>query len=205
LSDVTTTDANREGGEWYPKTKFIADILKENGETKLAGINHKTLIADINNENDKTQLIGEDHKQYHKTEEVGRLMPAFVKETEHPCQAYANTFSDCMRSDKYTGEYSEVAIEACFDCINEAWDDVEVGTVCLDLREVGFCHDLYTCSKTKCTPNGFTTSSKPPLCWNDTENMVNCILDYDGCDGNVYESECWNRHILPVNAYLAGI
>ena len=37
LSDVAATDADREGHEGYHKTKFISDILKENGKTKLVG------------------------------------------------------------------------------------------------------------------------------------------------------------------------
>ena len=59
--------------EWYPKTKMISDIVKENGEIHLVGKGHnwyhKTkLIADILKESDETKPIGEGgHEYYPKT------------------------------------------------------------------------------------------------------------------------------------------
>jgi hypothetical protein len=110
LSDVTTTDAGREGGEWYPKTKFIADILKENGKTKLLSKGHrwyhKTLNANILGENDKTKLVGEGHKQYHKVDEDPEPEPVPFdpnhnpdndpEPSENPCSDYTMTFVNCL-------------------------------------------------------------------------------------------------------------
>jgi hypothetical protein len=168
--DVTTTDANREGGEWYPKTKFIANILKENSETKLVGINHKTLIADINNENDKTKLIGEGRRQYFKTKS------AFMENAENYCDPVGVLLGDCLRS---YGEI-DIYVDMCFGCLNTAYNDIQAGTLCTDLYEVGFCDDFYTCYATNCHYN----------CKAELDNLMNCVITNHGCDGAQFWTEC---------------
>jgi hypothetical protein len=66
LSDVTTTDANCKGREWYHQAKFIADIIKENDMIKLIGKGCKQYH--------KTKLIGEDRKQYLTAYQLWALM-----------------------------------------------------------------------------------------------------------------------------------
>ena len=129
-SDVTTTDADREGRDWYPKIKFVPDILKKNNETKLVGeghkINLKTLIANILKENDTNNIIAEGHKQYHKTKEVGGFMPSFMDQDIDPaCNPYTSAVDHCMLKENE----SEDDIKDCAECIGKAWGDVALGEV----------------------------------------------------------------------------
>jgi hypothetical protein len=58
---------------------------------------------------------------------------------------------------------SEDEITACIECLNKAIEDLEEGTKCLDMEEVGYCDDVVSCEVTatacnnKCTDE-LTTS-----------------------------------------------
>jgi hypothetical protein len=142
LSDVAATDADREGHEGYHKTKFIADILKENGKTKLVGKDHmwyhKTLITDILKENEKTNLVGDGCNWYHKTKLIAGIHKAVSDEDDgdddycdDPCIYFGQVFGDCLRSN---GESDDV-VDDCADCIDGAVASYN-GTICGEL-EVG--------------------------------------------------------------------
>ena len=153
LSDVAATNADRESHDWHPKTKFNADNLKGKGKTDLAGKGHKlyheTLITNILEENDNTKL-------------------------GNYCDPAAVILGDCLRS---AGEI-EIYVETCFGCLDAAWNDVDVGTPCLDLQEVGYCDDIQTCWETKCHMN----------CAAETNDFLDCIVTNAGCT----DSEFWN-------------
>ena len=174
LSDAAATNADRVSREWYPQTKFITDIIKGKGETDLVGVGHKlfhkTLIADINNENDKTKLIGEGHRQYFKTKS------AFMENAQNSCNPVGVLLGDCLGS---AGEI-DIYVDTCFCCLNTAYNDVQAGTLCTDLYEVGFCDDFNTCYATNCHYN----------CKGELDNLMNCVITYDGCDGAEFWTEC---------------
>ena len=181
LSDVAATNANRDSREWHPKTKFIADIPKGKGETNLAGkghmLYHKMLIADILKKNDKIKFIAEGHDQYHKTKEVGVFMPTFMGDTEHPCDAYATSFGDCMSSEESDD------VEGCVDCFNEAFVDFEDRTnLCTDMEEEDFCSDLVNCAVGPCMND----------CLEEIVAMANGIIYYDGCTNYEFRDECFS-------------
>ena len=204
LSDVTTTDADHEGGEWYPKTKLIADILKKNGDTKLVSEGrkwyHKTLNANILVENDKTKLVGEGHKQYHKVDEDPDPEPVFFDPSdnpettpvpfnpnhnpeddsdpsEDPCSDYVMTLVDCLQSEGM----NEDEIKACVECLRKTFMDLEEGTMCLDLEEVGFCDDVVSCEVTATACNN--------KCTDEITTATACIICSSGC-GYAFKSEC---------------
>jgi hypothetical protein len=129
LSDVAATGADREGREWYPKTKFIANILMENGETKLVGEgrnwSHKTKkISGIIKETDKTMLINKG------------------EQTHNDCEEEYENFFDCLDND---------IEDDCADCINhflEESDDHPFS--CDEMADEGFCNDIYNCWDDEC-------------------------------------------------------
>jgi hypothetical protein len=155
LSDVATTNADRESHEWHPKTKFIADNLKGKGKTDLAGeghkLYHKMRIADILEENDNTKL-------------------------GNYCDPAAVILGDCLRS---WGEI-ETYVEMCFGCLDAAWNQVAVGTLCLDLKEVGYCDDQQICWSTKC--HGW--------CASEVNDYLDCVVTDAGCTDSEFWTEC---------------
>ena len=178
MSGVAATVADREVGEWYPRTKFIADFLKENGETKLVGEGrmwyHKTLNANNLRENDKTKLAGEGHKQYHKADEVG-WSPNPNPNPDQPCIDEVTAYVDCMG---YAG-VSEDEISACMVCLDEAIKE-DKGNFCVDMEENGYCLAVATCEANECNNE----------CTVEINTAQTCIAYYNGCVGNEFESEC---------------
>jgi hypothetical protein len=181
LSDVAATNADRESREWYPKTKFIADNLKEKGKTNLAGEghkwSHKTHIADILEEIRKTKLIAEGDPVMTFTTGTSFLTSmasTATPDTEHPCLLNATIFEDCMDSN---GE----DLSACVDCFVQAYTDFADGTnTCLDMQESGFCGDMADCASGACNDD----------CTAELIDMTACFLHYDGCDLYLFDSEC---------------
>jgi hypothetical protein len=170
LSDVTTADADREGGEWYPKTKFIADIVKKNGETKLVGEGckcyHKMLNANILKENEMMKLVSEGHKHYQKVDEDP------IKVWMDYIRAYAN----CLQSEGM----SDDEITACHTCLGEAINDLTNMTECSQFNEVGYCYDVVSCEVTACNNK----------CTDEINASEGCLSYYAGCVHNQFESEC---------------
>lgn len=162
----------------------------ENGETKLVGEGHKwyhkTPNADILSENDKTKLTAEGPKQYHKeADEVGGgTYGGNVKDeddddddpSESPCSDDIMTYAYCLRSEGM----SEDQITACAVCLDEAISDLEEGTMCLDLEEVGYCDDVFSCEANECNNE----------CTDEITTAQACIAYYSGCTQDEFNSEC---------------
>jgi len=181
LSDVTPADANSERREWHPKAEFVSDILKENGKTKLVGEGqykhyHKTkLIADILKESDNTKLIGEGGKHYRNN---FQQQPYDSK--QDPCEWERVLMNDCINS-SYNPYFPDAAEKhaLCLECLQDAWDEVPVGTSCTTLKEIGFWDDVISCEQ---------------LCMLDcsaqTDDLLRCAVVQDGCDGPTFDREC---------------
>jgi hypothetical protein len=149
-----------------------------------------TLNANILGENDKTKLVVEGHKQYHKGDEDPEPEPvAFDPNhnpdddpdpSENPCSDYVMTFVNCLQSK----EMSEDEITACTECLSKTLEDLEVGTMCLDLEEVGYCDDVVSCEDTAMACNN--------KCTDEITTAVACITYYNGCVDYKFESECFS-------------
>jgi hypothetical protein len=87
---------------------------------------------------------------------------------------------------------SDDEILACGECLNEAWEDVEIGTNCLNLKEVGYCDDIESCEDTTCKSN--KSQGSQISCWDDAMDVVGCIVEYDGCGESLFESECFSSN-----------
>ena len=194
LSDVAATDADREGHEGYHKTKFISDILKENGKTKLVGKDrmwyHKTLITDILEESEKTNLVGDGCNRYHKTKLIAGIHKAVSDERwgrgrtrshrdddddcDDPCIYFGQVLGDCLRSN---GE-SDDEVDDCADCIDGAMASYN-GTICGELEEVGFCQDVQSCADDACHND----------CSDEMHVYVACYVNWS-CKGPAYNDEC---------------
>jgi len=193
LSDVAATNADREGREGYHKTKFIADILKENGETKLAGKDrmwyHKMLITDILEENEKTNLVGDGCNRYHKTKLIAGIHKAVSDERwgrarcrshhddgddcDDPCIYFGQVLGDCLRSN---GE-SDDEVDDCADCIDGAMASYN-GTICGELEEAG--KDVQSCADDACHND----------CSDVMHVYVACYVNCWSCEGPAYNDEC---------------
>ena len=176
-----STDADRKGGEWYPNTKFIADILKENGKTKLVGEGLmwycKTLNANILRENDKTKLVGVGLKLQTTPVPFDPNHTPDNNPASDPCYGYLETAVNCMRSEKM----SDDEILACYSCLDEAWNKhAGAGTKCDNLKEVGYCNDVFSCEAKQCNNE----------CTDEINTNEACLSDNNGCNGYYFESEC---------------
>jgi len=191
LSDVTTTDADREGREWFHQTKFIADVIKGNAKTKLIGQGHKQyhktkFITDILKDNSKAKLIGEGHKQYHKTKLIAIRKEDFDEDDgddddEEPlCPEEINEMYYCMASEGMT----EADQEACGNCLVEAYDYAEEAW-CTEMEEKGFCDAVATCANDVCGND----------CSDEVHAAVSCLTNATWCGG--YESECLSGDEIP--------
>jgi hypothetical protein len=194
LSDVTPADANGEGREWHPKTKYVSDILKKNDMTKLVGDgrkwNHKTeFVSDILKKHDKpTKLVGDGRKHYHKTGLIADILKENDKPTktklisdgyeqylstnEGPCYEQAEKFFDCL------GEGVASNCAACIVSVMEA--AVAIQMTCTDMMEVGFCDEMYNCWENDCNAS----------CDDEMISVVACDMHYGGCDDYEFHAEC---------------
>jgi hypothetical protein len=117
-SDVTTTDADSKGREWYHKTKLITEGHK---------LYHTTLIADIKDEDSEKEIV---HK-------IGG------GDTTLTCDESGPAFGFCLGATAYMYESEALA---CFKCVNEAIDTVRSRTTfCTSLKEVGLCDAVDSC------------------------------------------------------------
>ena len=189
MSDVT---ADREGREWYHQTKFIADILKENGKTKPVSEGrkwyHKTkFITDVLKENARTKLVDEGHKQYHKTKLIAIHKDDFDEDDgddddESPCQEEVTEIYSCLASEGMTVAEQE----ACGNCLNEASEKEKNDNVrCYEMEEKGFCDDVATCANDVCGND----------CSDEVHAAVSCMTNATWCGG--YDSECLGGDELP--------
>jgi len=193
LTDEGRNQINKSP-EHYPQTKFFADILTVEARTKAW--NYKTRFSNILKKIDKTEHNGEVNMMHHKTVEVeGNPNPPEPfdpnpddpDQSEQTCDDVIVEFSSCLQDEGMTDE----EISACAECLDDAWEDVDVGTSCLDLNEVGYCEDLENCKDTTCTSNKSQSSSS---CWDDAMDAVRCIVENDGCDESAFESECFSSN-----------
>jgi hypothetical protein len=178
-----TADADSEGREWYPKTKFLSDILKENRETKL---------------------IGEGRKHYHKTKLiVGTHKVDFLNNIkgqsyddgnddgndencpeQHPCNDFGLRLGDCMTSVYLFHKKIDDVIE----CLVEALGNIPYGTFCNSLTELGFCDAVSNCEPFPVN----TSQGKGPdwSCSAEMHQLAACIIFHDGCWDFDYNSKC---------------
>ena len=80
---------------------------------------------------------------------------------------------DCLRS---AGEI-EIYVDMRFGCIDAAWNDADVGTLCLDLKEVGYCDDIQNCWETM-------------ECAAEMNDLLDCIVTNAGCTDSELWTEC---------------
>ncbi len=149
---------------------------------------HKTLNANILGENDKTKLVIEGHKQYHKVYEDPEPEPVPFDPnhnpdnnpdpSESPCSDNVMTFVNCLQSK----EMSEDENMACTECLRKTIEDLEVGTMCFDFEEVGYCDDVVSCEVMATVCNN--------KCTDEITTAMACITYYGGCYSYQFESEC---------------
>ena len=188
MSDVT---ADREGREWYHQTKFIADILKENGKTKPGSEGRKwyhntKFITDVLKENARTKLVDEGHKQYHKNKLIAIHKDDFNEDNgneddESPCQEEYDKIYSCLTSEGMT----EADQEACGNCLIEATEKTFDDVRCYEMEEKGFCGDVATCANDVCGND----------CSDEVHAAVSCMTNATWCGG--YDSECLGGDELP--------
>ncbi|KAL3761979.1 hypothetical protein ACHAW5_006685 [Stephanodiscus triporus] len=158
LSDVTPADANSEGHEWHPKADFVSDILKENG---------------------KANLVGEgQYKHYHKTKLIANILKDSNNTKQDPCEWEREVMNDCLEDFPWTPDPDEHAL--CLDCLDDAWNDVAIGTTCDSLKEIGFCEIVTRCEDRWCNY----------MCVDVTHDLLRCVAIHDGCNGSTFDSEC---------------
>ena len=116
-SDVTMTDADIKGREWY-HNHLITEGHK---------LYHTPLIANINNEDSEHEFVNK----------IGGGV------TTVTCNEFGPAFGFCLGANAYMYESEAMA---CFKCINEAIDTVrERSTFCNQLKEVGLCDAVESC------------------------------------------------------------
>ena len=196
-TDFTSEDvcwdvsSSSKGRGWYPKTKMISDIVKENGEINLVseGHNwyHKTKpIADILKQNNNTKLSGEGGHSYHpKT----KLIADEDCPEQFPCNDFGIRLGDCLLSLD-----SEEKIDYAYDCIDEAWYRVPVGTDCDSFNDIewyskgaaGFCSEVLHCGVIHSTQGGYDS---PGSCPDEVLAAARCLIFHGGCNSANFASE----------------
>jgi hypothetical protein len=76
---------------------------------------------------------------------------------------------------------SEDEIAACAKCLSKTIEDLEEGTMCLDMEEVGYCDNVISCEVTATACNNKCTDKI-------TTNMA-CITIYNGCVDYKFKSK----------------